>query len=149
MSDKVFAGDYTDIKFIKSRKVAQVFIEIPLERANDFIAAFGTPNPATGVPVALARIDPNAGKHAETKPAKEKRDWQSMPPTQQAGIRCSEPMFQAFIQERYHFTEAAAGVRAICKVETRADLKPGTISADVWKQLDDEYWIWLHERRAA
>jgi hypothetical protein len=145
MSDKVFAGDYTDIKFIKSRKVAQVFIEIPLERANDFIAAFGTPNPATGVPVALARVMPEAAKQVAEKP---KKDWNSLSPAQQAGIRCADSQFIFFLAERLAAVEvetpdqAAAWVRNWCGVKSRSEIVAGSQAAKCWKQIDDQFVLW-------
>lgn len=49
-------GDYCGLKFVQGRKVAQVIIEIPIEHANAFVNAFGTPDSANPVKVALARM---------------------------------------------------------------------------------------------
>lgn len=56
MKHDAFSGDYTNLKFVAGRKVAQIVIEIPLELATDFVSMFGTPNPAEGTPVAIARL---------------------------------------------------------------------------------------------
>jgi hypothetical protein len=53
-----FQGSYADLKFIKSRSVAQVVVELPIEEAAAFVAAFGAPVPGSECPVALARIHP-------------------------------------------------------------------------------------------
>ncbi len=54
MTAAAFQGSYCDMKFIKSRSVAQVVIEIPIEQAAAFVAAFGAPDPAKECPVAGA-----------------------------------------------------------------------------------------------
>jgi len=44
MSDAVFTGTYSDFKIIKTRKVAQMVVEFPLEQGEKFINSFGLPN---------------------------------------------------------------------------------------------------------
>ena len=60
MKAAAFSGDYCDLKFVKTRKVAQITIEIPLEHAAAFVAAFGAPDPVNGVPVGFARLQPGS-----------------------------------------------------------------------------------------
>ena len=45
MTQAAFKATYSDLRFVKSRKVAQIVLELPLEQADGFIQAFGTPNP--------------------------------------------------------------------------------------------------------
>lgn len=40
-SATAFSGSYCDMRFVKSRKVAQIVVEIPIEQAAAFVAAFG------------------------------------------------------------------------------------------------------------
>ena len=75
-----------------------------------------------------------------------KRDWRDIPPSQQAGIRCEEPVFAAFLREKYsdEWHEAPNGadcVRLICGVESRSQLNDGP-SRVIWKQLDDQFVGW-------
>lgn len=81
--------------------------------------------------------------------------WRDLGPTTQAGIRCKEPVFWAFLREgRYQLrtvTDEETAVWAVhefCHVASRADLgKPGNQRQRVlWHQLDEEYQGWrLHE----
>lgn len=142
-----------DLKFLKSRKVCQIVVEIPIEAGETFVAAFGTPNPATGVPVALARIDPNA--KPET-PSKEKRSWDELSIAQQAGIMCTEKRFQVFVGEQMAKTrgagfrqdlisedDAAWYVRTHCGVNSRADIEKNHDAVRKFKGLDASYRGWL------
>ena len=63
------AGTYSDLKFIKSRSVAQVVVEVPIERAADVVALFGTPQPGGEVWVGMARLkdNPNAAGEPDGK----------------------------------------------------------------------------------
>lgn len=129
-------GDYTDIRFIKSRKVAVINIEIPIEAAGAFVEAFGTPNPATGVPVAIARmVGPTVSP--ERKGGKL---------AQQAGIICQEPAFAKFIEEKYAELspcDPAEFVRHKCIVHSRADLDHHESAGRRFKDLKLEYEAWL------
>ena len=131
-------GDYTDLKFIKSRKVCQITIEIPIEAGASFVAAFGTPSPATGVPVAVARLDPNA------KPEKKGGKL-----AQRAGILCNEGGFWRWLSESgrsfvVNSSEAAGEyVRNNCGVSTRAELDHNDDAARRFLNLEAEYKAWL------
>lgn len=75
-----------------------------------------------------------------------KRDWREIPPSQQAGIRCEEAIFAAFLRETYpsewhEAPNAADCVRLICAVDSRAKLNDGP-SRVIWKQLDDQFVGW-------
>jgi hypothetical protein len=78
---------------------------------------------------------------------REKMDWRELQPAAQAGIRCAEPMFRAFLREvkRYgHCDEedAAVAVRDICGVNSRADLGTKHAARVIWHQLDSEFLAW-------
>lgn len=152
----IFAGSYCDMKFVRSRSVAQVIIELPIERSAEFIAAFGAPSPGAEVPVALARIDPNAEKAAPEprKPPAEpaaKRRFAELSLAQQAGLRCADPEFQQFLTRREGGSDivnnaemAAATVRELCHVESRSDIRAGDASGRLWKDLEAEFQDYRH-----
>lgn len=155
MDRAAFSADYVDLKFIKSRKVAQIVVEIAIEQSADFVAQFGTPNPACGVPVALARLHPEkpaseAPKLAEPMP-KERRRFDTLPLPQQAAMRCNEPAFRRFLAEQNGITAdevmnsdmAASLVRIACGVETRADIRDEHPSGLRWRALEAEYSVWM------
>lgn len=141
------SGDYVDLRFIKSRKVCQVIIEIPIEQGSAFVQAFGTPNPATGVPVAIARLQETAKQ--QEKP---KRSWSDIPRSQQAAMKCDDPDFRAFLTERmdYHVGDASAAaktIRMICAVQSRADIDASERASKAWDSLYSDYQ--LYQRGAA
>lgn len=83
-----------------------------------------------------------------TASEKPKRDWRDVQPAAQAGIRCNEPTFIAFLNEtrRYRITgsdEAAEAVREICGVKSRVELGTRHAARALWHQLDTEYSAWL------
>lgn len=68
MTDKaVIQGSYADLKFLKTRSICQLIIELPIEKAQEAIDAFGVPNYGEEVPVAIARLQsqPEAESYAD------------------------------------------------------------------------------------
>lgn len=53
----VFSGSYADFKLVKTRSVASISIELPIERAEAFVALFGLPQPGKEQAVAIALLD--------------------------------------------------------------------------------------------
>lgn len=166
MKPAAFQAAFSDLKLVKTRQVAQLIFEIPLA---DFDAAYevlgGMPNPASERWFALAAINPSqAEKESNRTPSpttapqpeiqprpagvvKEKRDWRDLQPAQQAGIRCGEPLFQAFLKEQYNYTiqnsnDIATAVRAICGVNSRVELGTNHKARVLWHQLDSEFETW-------
>lgn len=138
-------GTYADLKFIKSRNCAQVVVEIPLEAADAFVRAFGTPNPAAEIPVALARLT-TLVEVPEPKQVEAHRTWKDMAFPQQAGIRAGERDFHRFVAQRYgkclDDSEAAEYIRKWCGVSSRSELATDKHAAQLWQQLDAEFYVW-------
>lgn len=158
MSAAAFIGDYVDLRFVKGRKVCQVVVELPIERGAEFVAAFGTPNPEASIPVALARLNPEAMQQnaeadepnpIEQTKAPPHRSWGDLQASQQAGIRCSEPAFQRFMLERHGFNDAAIGVRTICGVTSRSVLNINDQARWKWHRLAEEFVLWTRYPEAA
>lgn len=145
MTAAAFSGDYCDLKFVKTRKVAQITVEIPIEQAAAFVAAFGAPNPAEGVPVALARL----GKpDSKPEPVKDRKKWSELPCSQQAAIRCGEKAFWTFLEETdavkiNDADEAAKYVRWNCEVSSRSDLDKDELARERWAEMEKDYQVWL------
>jgi hypothetical protein len=76
-----------------------------------------------------------------------KRDWRDLPPAQQAGIRCEEATFAAFLKEQrpddwHEAPKADDCVRLICGVHSRAELGTNQKARVIWKILDTSYQAW-------
>lgn len=149
-SRTAISGTYSDLKFIRSRKVAQVVIEIPIEEAGVFTSLFGTPNPATETWVAMARLVDGGARvgREEAEPAV-RRKFSELLPAQQSGIRCNEPAFWRFLSEYWGYQvknadDAAEAVRDACKVQSRADLNMiGGDGGKRWRVLNAEFDVWM------
>jgi hypothetical protein len=145
-----FKGTFSDIKFLKGRRVCQVVIETPLEEASRIVGVFGAPNPAEEVWVGFVRLqDGKAGP----APPDNRHPLPDEPPKpersraiQQAGIACQEPGFWVFLTERgfpcHDKFTAGAWVRKICEVESRADITPGSPAEKAWNSLFISYGAW-------
>jgi len=150
------SGTFSDLKTVKSRSVVQLVIEVPIEQGAAVIEAFGFPQPGAEIHVAVARLVA-APAVVEREPPTEKprRKFDELPQSQQAGIRCSEGVFWRFLAEIYGLKAdspetAAAAVRKICGVESRADLdrvRPGESST--WERLNARFVVWLHHPELA
>jgi hypothetical protein len=87
------------------------------------------------------------------KPAGAKSDWRGVQPAAQAGIRCGEPTFAAFLREEYPEDfraleyDPAETVRFICGVNSRVELGTKHAARTIWHQLDTQYQAWLAKER--
>ncbi len=145
MTAAAFSGDYCDLKFVKTRKVAQITIEIPIEQAAAFVASFGAPDPSQGVPVALAMLN---DKQRQEPPAKDRKAWADLPCSQQAAIRCGEPAFWRFLAEEFGVSiesneHAADMVRVQCHAQSRKDFDTEGLARKYWRELEADYQTWL------
>jgi hypothetical protein len=153
-----FRAVYSDMKLVKTRQVAQLIFEVPIE---NFDAAYevlgGMPVPskerwfgiaALKSPAEEAPAQPRQDTGSQSPPDGAKRmDWRDMQPAAQAGIRCEEPIFVAFLKEQYEIAwgntpDAAALVRWICGVRSRSELGTNHKAHVLWKQLDDQFQAW-------
>jgi hypothetical protein len=88
----------------------------------------------------------SAPKSAGAK--RDKRDWRDVPPTEQAGIRCDDAVFEAFLREQYADDwiaceyNAADVVRFLCGVNSRSAFGVNHAARMIWKQLDDQFQAW-------
>lgn len=140
-------GSYVHLKFIGGRKVCQMWIEFDIAHSERLIAMFGTPNPETDTPVAVARLKAvsvaEANKQLADKPAEH---WNEMKLVKQAGIRCGEKAFWKWLNVKYAIVheisdddEAARLVRSLCNVMSRAQFDTDSEAGKRWQALDLEY----------
>jgi hypothetical protein len=174
MDKAVISGTYSDFKIIRSRKVAQIIIEVPIVGDQALITALGLPNPAEEVWVAVARLQATTlAKKPEPAPAaspgsfeairekalkeigaKPSRPFSSLPYPQQAALRCQDVSFRNFLRHKGWLDgmdgaeEAAQVVRNLCEVGSRSDIRPGTKAEKLWLRLNTEYTFWESARAA-
>jgi|WetSurMetagenome_2_1015567.scaffolds.fasta_scaffold01778_17 hypothetical protein len=132
-----FKGTYSDLKFIKSRKVCQITVEIPIEAGQAFVAAFGAPDPSQETWLAIARLDLSRVP-AQPAGAKEHRAFADLPYPQQIALKGKDEDFQRFLGVSTE-ENCADYVRTLCHVVSRSEIKPGTPAGDRWIALLREF----------
>lgn len=151
MTDKrAIAGDYSDLKFIRTRGVAQIVVEVPLEQGEEVVRLFGTPIPGSNVRVAIARLNGEAEKSPQ-KPAEamERRRLHDLPPVQQAALTCQREAFWTYLREEQGATEidteeqAAEFVRDFCQVKSRSALTRENKPGQRWAMLLSAFEAWM------
>jgi hypothetical protein len=108
-------------------------------------------NAAMGQRFACVLVEINDNEEPVDRKAEDRDKWRALGPAKQAGIRCKDPIFWAFLRESInHYPDvrdeeaAACAVREICGVLTRSDLgKPGFADQRiVWFDLDTKFQAW-------
>lgn len=107
-------------------------------------------NAAMGTRFVAAMVE--VGDDELPKLAKPKATWQDVTPAAQAGIRCSEPLFHAFLREEHGYgpstdEEVADFVRSLCCVKSRTELSSNHKARVIWHQLDQRYQAWKAAER--
>jgi hypothetical protein len=150
---------------IKTRGVVQVVMEIPLADADEACEVLG------GMPVhgkerwfGIAALKAPQREEARAEPRQSpppgpptggaKREWRDLPPSQQAGIRCDEPTFAAFLREERKDDWAEEPdpvdcVYLICGIASRSELATNHKARVIWHQLDSAYQGWLALERTS
>lgn len=144
MTDTIIQGNYSDLKFIKTRSVVQIIIEVPIEQGEAVVKAFGCPQPGSEIPVAIARLMPDNEEKLE--PAK--RHFDDMPRSQQAGILCNDETFQKWLMGEPPFPDSseidrveytASTLRDRLGISSRIELSSNDAAAEKWDSMVVEY----------
>lgn len=144
---RALAGDFADIRTVKSRSVVQVIVELPIEEGENIIKMFGFPQPSNPTKLALARLADRPQIEAKANgDGREHGPWHTLSPTLQAVLRCKAETFWTYLRERHGAhasteTEAATFVRHHCGVNSRSSLTGK--AAEKWAELDRSYEEWL------
>lgn len=153
-----FRATFSDMRLVKTRQVAQLIFEIPL---SDFDAAYevlgGLPDSSKErwfgiaaiqpVPPAIAPASSGQVTSKPDRAKREKQSWRDTLPANQAGIRCDDPIFIAFLKEQRpddwrEAPGAAECVRLICGVQSRTELGSNHKARVIWHQLDEQFSAW-------
>jgi len=139
MEDKVIQGTYADFKVIKTRKVLQMVIEIPIEKADEFTNKFGMPDPSIEKWVAVAHLKSSAQNTTEYNKI-----------VQMAGILCGNSKFGEFLNNKFktkinvNDSDAIANLlRSFCGINSRTDLSMNAVARKAFTDLHSEYRKWL------
>jgi hypothetical protein len=127
-------GSFADFKLVKTRKTAQIIIEVPIEEADKALQALGgLPQPMSETWVAIARLETKQ-RVVPLKPDNTKLSFE-------AALRCREPLFQRYLGVPNE-DEAAKSVRRYCGISSRAGLNTDPKAAMAWRTLDAQFLAW-------
>lgn len=143
---------YADYRRVKGRKVFQLIMEVPIERAPEVHKYLGEPEFSDKqISVAIAKLNLGAtreGWPAEDKPEKPRSSRLS----QQAALCCQDELFWRFLEHRLGVplgvvditgeNGAATILRNMADVESRAEFDTDSEAAQRWKDLHGEYLTW-------
>ena len=151
---RALQATYVDLKFIKTRKLVQMVLELPIEQGEAVVKMFGTPRPDESVWVAVARLTDEATV-PETNEPKPEFDMATyaIGAAQRAGILCSDERFQDWIKERSGASYIAsdqmgtkamtnwvtAVMRETCNVQSRAEFDTDPAARQRFEVLESEY----------
>ena len=142
MTDAIPAT-FAKFQQVSGRKVLQLVFEVPIEAAKEVFDLLGYPLPDAETWVAIAPLN--------IKPdAKPPTPFHVLPLPQQAGIKCGDTKFQAFLGDmgpipfegQDGVEWAAQNIRAICQVESRAELATNPEAGERWRNLLREFDQW-------
>lgn len=143
-----FKGTYADWKLVKTRGVVQIVFEVPLaDSDNAYEILGGMPSYANERWFGIAAIR-NSAPVVDAPEDKQSKPWRELHPSAQAGIRCGEPLFWAFLREEVGMKDdgsadnAASFVRDHCKVNSRAHFNTNPAAKAVWTSLDSQFQAW-------
>lgn len=150
-----FKATYSDWKLVKTRGVVQVIFEVPLADSDTAYEILGgMPNHANERWFGIAALNGHATESIIGAPDQKKGEqWKDCQPSKQAGIRCSEPLFWAYLREEHaadpcaNSDDAASFVRAYCRVNSRAHFNANPAAKAVWQNLDNAYQAWKAVQR--
>ena len=136
-NEAVITGTYSDFKIIKTRQVAQVIVEVPIEHAENVVQVFGLPKPNEEQWVAIAHIrTENVTQNSRATKA-----------IQQAGILCKDASFGAWLREKKNLQEIipsdtitiTSALKALLGVASRSEMRSNQAALEVWESIYREY----------
>lgn len=150
------SGTFAEFKTVKTRSVAQIVVEVAIEDADRALKALGgVPQPGQEKHVAVARMTAQR-EVSDAEPIKERRKFEDLKRSQQAGMLCQDARFQTFMKEVHNADITAYGdemrdrccatsVRQFCGVNTRAAFDTNELAAAKWDTLHSEYVQWCSQ----
>ena len=149
MADKpaVIRATFSDWRPVKSRKVLQLILEVPVEQTEQVLQTLGAPMPDAERWVAVALLQPekpaqNAVPDRQAVAyAPGRRRFSELPRSQQAGIRCDDPEFARWAIRNWGMEgdSAADVVRWRCQIASRAELDTNNRAARIWDEIDAQF----------
>jgi hypothetical protein len=153
---KPIAATLSNFRPVSTRKVVQLILEIPIERATEALMALGgVPDPSNPQWVGIVALNEEPVEEDaiklfpridRTKPIEPpKREWTL---ANKVAMTCEEVSFLRFLGDCYPGTfrgtgeDVATTVRHLCGVDSRSEITPGSTAGREWDRLSLEYEQW-------
>ena len=128
----VIEGTYSDFKLVKTRKVVQMVIEVPVEQSHLITESFGIPQPHEEIYVVVARVRSEIKEIEIIAKA-----------IQQAGILGQSSDFGEWLSynysdlqiDPYNLSTVQQAIRTICGIKSRADMRTDFQGLAKWQEL--------------
>lgn len=155
------SATFSDWRTVKGRKQLQLIFEVPLEQQAEVLQILGAPMPDNPIWVGIALLNsaaPSAESGRDSAPPaastpeaeaqgrdRPRRPFHTLPRSQQAGMLCADEKFQRWLgtkvgQRLPSSEQAAAAVRFLCVVQSRAELDDTRNgAAQNWDGLVSDY----------
>jgi len=137
---RVIRATFSDWRPVKSRKVLQLILEVPLERTNSVLEMLGAPLPDSETWVAVALLDKNVALAEKAEPTEGERI------RTRAVLLCREPQFQKWILSNddkcvWGDPEQSAKVRLCewCNIASRAELATNKEAQHKFLEMETQY----------
>lgn len=131
-------GTFSDFRLVKTRKLAQIVIEVPIEEADAALNVLGgLPRSDNERWVAIARLGDERPSPTPAEP-KERRVFCDLAMPTQAALKSNDEAFASYMG-------ATAGdscadlIRRWCEVDSRSKILPGTHAGRQWTELLRQY----------
>lgn len=141
MNNRVIQGTYADFKIVKTRNVAQLVIEVPLEQAQSAIQMFGVPTPQKEQWVAVAAL------HEVSVQTNGEEGRKAVISSQ---MICKSELFGKFLREEMGLGEVedndesrSQGLRTLLGIHSRSELGKDQASLQAFYRIKGEYDQWL------
>lgn len=137
---------FSDFRIVKGRKVAQLVFELPLEGADEALAALGgLPQPATERWFAIARLTDEAAQKPTPKERYDAAD-EGEKAVVRANLLTGDPAFQKWCDA---ITPAQAGdyIRVKCGIKSRGELATNPEALKRFLALETRYRYGDHATR--
>lgn len=150
MQPAAIKGTFADFKLVKTRKLAQVVIEIPIEEADHALAVLGGLPRSDGERwVAIARLmagaaiapqaDSSLGSAVSARnPSGSPAPKRERTPAEQAGFLCTLPEFQKWMGA-IDAESAADRLRGECGVKSRAQITSNPDAHEIFKRIQEAF----------
>ena len=152
MTKAAIHAEYVDYRTVKTRKVLQIILEVPIEKARELHTKIGYPGiDENQIFCAIAKLNILTVDEPEAEPEKPKK---SLSISQKCALTCNKELFWRFMEHKLGYSkrqvafqiansqECANILRTFLDIGSRSELDRDPLAAERWSILSAEYEHW-------